>query len=303
MAHNARHSSEHGDQFNLDQYVFRQPGDLHGRTRQGGYGEILRVYFEWQNTVMAIAVRASELREIEPLREKYRKEMDCQIIHDSIHERTGWTREFALYDDGVVIGYGSVAVAGPWRDRAALYEFFVEPEHRMRTFDAFTSLLQLCDAKIIETQSNDHLLTVMLHVFARNLRTESILFEDGFQTSLCPEDASFRAATASDAAVLRRLELDENAAWVATMNDEIAGAGGVLYHYNRPYGDVYMKIAEPFRRLGLGAYMVQELKAVCRASASVPSARCNVDNLPSRRTLQMAGFVACGALIVGDLPG
>lgn len=31
-----------------------------------------------------IAVRASELREIEPLREKYRNEMNCQIIHDSI---------------------------------------------------------------------------------------------------------------------------------------------------------------------------------------------------------------------------
>lgn len=83
---------------------------------------------------MAITVRVSELREIVPLREKYRKEMDCQIIHDSIHARAGWTREFALHmHDGGVIGYGSVAVAGPWRDNPALYEFFVEPEHRIRT--------------------------------------------------------------------------------------------------------------------------------------------------------------------------
>ena len=65
---------------------------------------------------MAIAARASKLDEIEPLREKYRKEMDCQVIHDSIHERAGWTKEFALHDDGAVVGYGSVAVAGPWRD-------------------------------------------------------------------------------------------------------------------------------------------------------------------------------------------
>jgi len=98
----------------------------------------------------------------------------------------------------------------------------------------------------------------MLHVFARNLRTESILFEDGFQTSLCPQGASFRAATASDAALLQRLELDENAGWVATMHGEIAGVGGVLYHYNRPYGDVYMKVAEPFQRLGLGAMKFQQ---------------------------------------------
>jgi GNAT superfamily N-acetyltransferase len=252
---------------------------------------------------MAIAVRPSELREIEPLREKYREEMNCQIIHDSIHGRAGWSREFALSidDGGAVIGYGSVAVAGPWRDNHALYEFFVEPEYRMQTFEAFTSLLQSCGAKIIETQSNERVLPVMLHVFARNLRTEAILFEDAFETSFRPPGAGFRAATASDAVVLRQLELDEEAAWVATMNGEIAGAGGVLYHYNRPYGDVYMKIAEPFRRLGLGSYLVQELKAVCRIGDSVPAARCNVDNLPSRKTLQKAGFVPCGALIVGDV--
>lgn len=250
-----------------------------------------------------IAVRESQLSEIQPLREKYRSEMNCQIIHDSIHIRTGWSREFAFHaSEGAVIGYGSVAVAGPWRDKPALYEFFIAPEHRLRMFDAFTSLLQVCGAKTIETQSNDLLLTVMLHVFACNPRAESILFEDGFQTSLAPDGAGFRATVASDADALNRFELDDSAAWVATINNEVAGAGGVLYHYNRPYGDVYMKVAEPFRRLGLGAYLVQELKAVCRKGGSVPAARCNVNNPPSRKTLQKAGFVPCGVLIAGDLP-
>lgn len=45
--------------------------------------------------------------------EKYQNEINCEAIHHSIHERAGWTREFALH--GVdVIGYGSVAVVGPW---------------------------------------------------------------------------------------------------------------------------------------------------------------------------------------------
>lgn len=251
---------------------------------------------------MTIAARAAELREIEQMRETYREEMNCQIIHDSIHRRVGWTREFSLHgDDGAPVGYGSVAVAGPWRESPAIYEFFVEPQHRMWTFQAFTSLLEVCGAKIIETQSNALLLPVMLHVFARNVRTESILFEDGFQTLLCPRGAAFRAAEAADAAELRRLELDESAGWVVTLDEEIAGAGGVLYHYNRPYGDVYMAIAERFRRHGLGAYLVQELKAVCRKGGSVPAARCNPNNVASRVTLQKAGFVPCGALIVGDL--
>lgn len=250
-----------------------------------------------------IVVRESQLREIEPLRESYRKEMNCQIIHDSIHSRLGWSREFSFHTkDSAVIGYASVAVAGPWRDNPALYEFFVEAEHRLRVFDAFTDLLQICGAKTIETQSNDPLLTVMLHIFARNPRAESILFEDRFQTSLSPQGAGFRATVASDTAALNRFELDDGAGWVVTMNKEVVGAGGVLYHYNRPYGDVYMKIAEPFRRLGLGAYLVQELKVVCKIGGSVPAARCNVNNLPSRKTLQKAGFVPCGVLIVGDLP-
>jgi hypothetical protein len=87
------------------------------------------------------------------------------------------------------------------------------------------------------------------------------------------------------------------------VNGEVAGAGGVLYHYNRPYGDIYMKIGEAFRRKGLGAYLVQELKAACRAGGSVPAARCNVENLASRRTLQKSGLVPCGNIIVGDLAG
>jgi GNAT superfamily N-acetyltransferase len=164
-------------------------------------------------------------------------------------------------------------------------------------------LLAVCGAKTIETQSNAGMLTAMLHTFASNVRAGSILFEDAFQTSYAPEGAGFRAAASEDVEVLRQRSLDDGAGWVATMNNEIAGAGGVLYHYNRPYGDIYMAIAEPFRRKGLGAYLVQELKAVCRVEGSIPAARCNVANLPSRKTLQKAGFVPCGNIIVGDLPG
>jgi RimJ/RimL family protein N-acetyltransferase len=65
---------------------------------------------------------------------------------------------------------------------------------------------------------------------------------------------------------------------------------------------VYMEIAQPFRLNGLGTYMVQELKARCRANGGVPAARCNVDNLASRKTLQKSGFIPCGNIVVGDLP-
>jgi GNAT superfamily N-acetyltransferase len=250
---------------------------------------------------MVIAARVSELREIEPLREEYRQEMDCQIVHDSIHQRPGWTREYALELDGAAVAYGSVAIAGPWSKAPALYEFHVQPRQRAHTFDLFASLLDACGAKIIETQTNDPLLTIMLHTFAQNIRAESILFRDAFQTSLAPPDANFRPVTAQDAEVLRQRGLDEGASGLVTFHGEIAGAGGVLYHYNPPYGDIYMAVAEPFRRKGLGAYLVQELKAACRAGAKLPAARCNIGNLASRSTLQRAGFVPCGNIVTGDL--
>jgi RimJ/RimL family protein N-acetyltransferase len=140
----------------------------------------------------------------------------------------------------------------------------------------------------------------MLHTFAENIHTESILFEDQFETRLQPDGAGLRPRKDGDVERLKAAELDDTAGWVATLNGRIAGAGGILYHYNRPYGDIYIKIAEPFRRKGLGAYLVQELKRACRAGGSVPAARCNIANLASRRTLQKAGFVPCGNLVSGD---
>ena len=62
-----------------------------------------------------------------------------------------------------------------------------------------------------------------------------------------------------------------------------------------------MDVAEAFRRRGLGAFIVQELKRVCYEGGSVPAARCGADNVPSRRTLQKAGFVPCGHILNGRL--
>lgn len=227
--------------------------------------------------------------------------MDCQIIHDSIHARPGWTTEYALDFNGAMVGYGSVAIRGPWTASHALYEFYVKEDCRQRMFDLFAALVASCGASIIETQTNAPILPVMLHTFAQNIRAEAILFEDRFETRLAPEESGFRPTEPGDGEPLRVLDLDETAGWVVTFKRSIVGAGGVLYHYNRPYGDIYMKIAEPFRGKGFGAYLVQELKRACRAEDSVPAARCNIGNLASRRTLQKAGFVPCGNLVAGDL--
>jgi GNAT superfamily N-acetyltransferase len=180
-----------------------------------------------------------------------------------------------------------------------VYEFYVVPQHRSRVFELFSVLLSASGAIAIETQSNDALLTVMLHTFAPRASSESVLFHDKLTSSYSPAGAKVRRATLEDAAQVVSRDLDSDAHWIVEVEGEIAGTGDILFHYNRPYGDIYMKTAEPFRRRGFGSYLVQELKRICYEGVNVPAARCNTQNIASRKTLQKAGFVPCGHILAG----
>ena len=255
-----------------------------------------------QLRVMECAARPATTAQIVPWRDLYRQEMSCQIIHDSIHFREGWTREYLLMDGPTTVGYGSVAVAGPWAGKPTVYEFHVTPPARGRVFDLFEALLAASGAVAIETQSNDPSLTVMLHAVASGVVSESILFHDRLTTHHPPpEEVVLRRATPDDAARIAERGLDSQATWVLEQAGGIAATGGVLFHYNRPYGDLYMAVAEPLRRRGLGSYLVQELKRITYEAGNVPAARCNSTNIASRRTLQKSGFVPCGHILVGTL--
>src|SRR5580698_9941385 len=89
---------------------------------------------------MAILVSICEPNQISSLREEYREEMQCQIIHDSIHERPGWSVEYVLEIDGDSIGYGSVAIGGTWKTAHSIYEFYVKRDSRQQIFDLFAAL-------------------------------------------------------------------------------------------------------------------------------------------------------------------
>lgn len=249
---------------------------------------------------MNISARPVSLQDILPWRDMYRLEMSCQIIHDSIHVRPGWTEEYSLNIDEKLVGYGSIAVAGPWTGKPTLYEFYVVPKWRTRMFDLFEALLKSSGAVAIETQSNDSLLATMLLAVAPAVTSESILFHDKVTTAhAAPPGVIFRRAEPADAAQIASQKLDEGTDWLLELDGAIAATGGILFHYNRPYGDIYMAVAEPFRRRGLGAYLVQELKRVAYERGNVPEARCNPKNVASRKTLQKAGFVPCGCIVGG----
>jgi GNAT superfamily N-acetyltransferase len=251
---------------------------------------------------MEFTATAATPEAILPWRDLHRQEMNCQITKDSLSARKGWTQPYFLAAGGETAGYGLIAIAGPWKDKPTVVEFYVLPDRRGRVFDLFASLLAASGAAFVEAQTNDTLLTVMLHAFCRNVASESIVFHDKLTTAhAAPEAAVFRPATPEDAAAIAAAHLDEGAGWLVEVGGTVAATGGILFHYNRPYGDIYMAVAEPFRRRGLGSYLVQELKRVCYRDGNVPAARCNTTNVASRRTLQKAGFVPCGHILSGSV--
>lgn len=252
---------------------------------------------------MRFDAQLTSLEQILPWRDLYRHEMNCQIIHDSLHEREGWTQSYSLTLEGAAVGYGAIAIGGPWKGKPTAFEFYVLPQFRNRTLDLFEAFLKRSEAVSIETQSNDPLLTPMLHVFGRGLNVESILFADGMTTNLQGDGITVRRSTPGDAAAISQNDLDDDGKWVVELDGNVVATGGILFHYNRPYGDIFMKVAESHRRRGIGSYLVQELKRIAYETGNIPAARCNRDNVASRKTLQKAGFVPCGNMLEANIAG
>jgi GNAT superfamily N-acetyltransferase len=181
-----------------------------------------------------------------------------------------------------------------------LYEFFVAGPYRLKLFELFGALRKACGALRMEIQSNDVLTNAMFHTYAINIEADSVLFKDDVTTDLAPRGATFRTATEADGLDISSGQLPWHG--VVELEGSVAATGGILFHYNRPYGDIYMDVRGEFRRRGLGAFIVQELKRVCYEGGFKPGARCRPTNVPSQRTLQRAGFVPYAHILVGDLP-
>jgi GNAT superfamily N-acetyltransferase len=252
---------------------------------------------------MPVAVVPAPPSDLAPWRDLHRHEIRGQVLKDSIPDRPGWTDGYFLELDGARAGYGVVAVGGPWTDRPTVIELYLRPEVRTRTFALFEAFLAASGAAAIETQSDAPLLGPLIHLYAAPLTVDSILFRDEVLTRDVPPGALVRPATPADAEALYPDRRDALGDWVVTLDGVPAGSGGILGHYNRPFEDVYMEVAEPFRRRGLGGYLVQELKRIARERGSIPTARCNPANLASRRTLQKAGFVPFGVMLSGTVVG
>lgn len=236
-----------------------------------------------------------------PLRVRHRQEMNGQIVHDSIHRRDGWTVTYMLNVDGVTVGFGSIALAGPWKDKPSIFEFYVLPEHRAHAFELFEALLTASNARFMEIQSSDVLLAVMLHTYARDIWSEKIVFRDAITTALPANGATVQQLTSDQETWNAIAQRQGGAEYQLVLDGATVATGALMFHYNVPYADIYMETVEPFRRHGFGSYLVQELKRCAYALGSIPCARCNPANVGSRETLQKAGLVPFAHILNGSI--
>jgi GNAT superfamily N-acetyltransferase len=142
---------------------------------------------------------------------------------------------------------------------------------------------------------------VLFWDFVRNVTTDTILFADAATTHLAASHATLRRITKAERSRVFRHTLEPVGDWGIEQAGQIVATGGLMFHYNKPYGDIYMEVAVTHRRQGLGSYLVQELKRIARESDHVPAARCGSDNDPSRLTLQRAGMHPCARILRGEI--
>lgn len=250
---------------------------------------------------MPLAATAVSVADILSLRDAFRREMNCQIVHDSLHGRAGWTQSYLITDATTPVGYGAVALGGPWQGMRTVFEFYLAPEMRGWAVDCFETFLRASDATHFEFQTNNLLLTALAHAWNDRLRTERIVFHDQRTTALPAHGAQLRRAAPADAAAIFAHHVEPVGDWLLEFDGAIIATGGWLTHYNPPYADLFMEVAEPHRRRGFGAYLVQELKRLCREAGYIPCARCCTANVASPRTLEKAGFDPCAHILVGPV--
>ena len=234
---------------------------------------------------MRVDVEPADFAEVEPLREGFRAAAGCQIVHDSILARR-LADPWIVRADGAVAAYGGV-----WNEHfpGRVVEFHALEPHRGARLALFERFLRATGATELEAQTNMPDMMDLLRTFGRRPVEEKLLFRDGGRTALPSPGGTFRRR--------RPDEPGPEGPWVVERDGRVVAAGGVLTHYNPPWGDLYMEVDSSARRRGLGSWIVQELRGVCREDGRVPAARCDPGNLASWRALERGGMVRCGTLL------
>ncbi|QIP17053.1 GNAT family N-acetyltransferase [Spirosoma aureum] len=231
--------------------------------------------------------------EIQHFRVLFLQENNVQFVCNKCHQY-GWADTCLFTVDGIRVGYGSVWGTDRREDRDTIFEFYIIPPFRGFANLLFPKFCLISEATFIESQSNDGLLSSILYEYTQTIHAEAILFDDHIITDLTVGGVIFRKRNTNDG-------MDDESPYVLELHNNIVVSGGLMLNYNMPFAAIYRQVNEPFRRRGLGSFMVQELKKEAYRMGRVPAARCSISNRISKATLVKAGLRVCGFRLKGTI--
>src|SRR5215471_7933836 len=118
---------------------------------------------------MTIQVLRAEYQDVKSMRDLYRQELNCQIIHDSFLPR-GLADPYLILLNGRLAGYGAVSNK---YDKGRLMEFYTLPALRSLALFLFRELLAASQATHIEAQTNIPWMLTLLYDCATDIAEES----------------------------------------------------------------------------------------------------------------------------------
>lgn len=215
-----------------------------------------------------------------------------------MHER-GWSDNYLIGYEGLMIGYGVVKGNEQLTDRDTLFEFYIIPPYRKFSQLLLWKLIDYSNVTFIECQSNDRELTSLLYMHTKEISSGVVLFKEGMTTALSVAGVAFRAREDKDSIFTH--EVEPVGEYVLQWDGTIVATGGFALHYNLPFSDLYMEVRPDVRRRGFGSFLIQELKRMSYLHGRVPAARCHHGNTASKATLEKAGMQVAGHMLLGSI--
>ena len=98
-----------------------------------------------------------------------------QFVCDKCHYY-GWSDDYIITDDAANAGYACVWGTDRREDRDTIFEFYLLQQYRKHADLIFDKFRGICNATMVEAQTNDPQLIEMLFKHSENIRAEAILF-------------------------------------------------------------------------------------------------------------------------------
>ena len=236
-------------------------------------------------------------RGFQSLRKLFLRDTDHQIRNNACHER-GWSSIYLLTVDYQSIGYIALKGFENLEDRDTLFEYYVTRPNVHWRLPILHSILPKIDAQYIECQTNDAAMLEVMMEYGRDIRAHTYLFG---KPKVVPKRDGFVFRKRQITDTTWRKSKDEDGAFVLLYDDIIVADGGYLSHYNRPYVDLYMEVDPVHRGNRYASELVKHLIDHTQANGWKPSARCNMDNKASMKSLLHAGFQKVGYMLEGKI--